>query len=203
MRKLEIDQFLHENKWIASAVDCQIESGVHHIDFDLSPCGHRLIRDRGLGEFRQRIQARLSAHCHEKVSWEIRQIHEGIWPTNVLQTDCYFPSILSRYDDSPHLRILLEISPGLGWFRGHFPGNPVLPGIVQVHWAVTASRFLFGMDNGPGEIKQLKFKSVVTPPNVIELALCRPNECEVQFDYSSLGRQHSQGRLIFEEHVSC
>ena len=90
-----------------------------------------------------------------------------------------------------------------GFYRGHFPGNPVLPGIVQVHWVVTASRFLFGMSNGPGEIKRLKFKSVVTPPNVIELALCRPSECEVQFDYSSLGRQHSQGRLIFDEHVSC
>ena len=176
MRKLEIDQFLHENKWIASAVDRQTESGEHQIDFDLSPSGHRLIRDRGLGEFKLRIQARLSAHCHENVSWEIRRTRDGIWPTNALQADRYFPSILSRYDDCQHLRILLEISPRLGWFRGHFPGNPVLPGIVQVQWGVIASRFLFGMSNGPGEITRLKFKSIVTPPNVIELALCRPTE---------------------------
>jgi 3-hydroxymyristoyl/3-hydroxydecanoyl-(acyl carrier protein) dehydratase len=201
MRKFEIDQFLHENQWIASAVERQTESGGHHIDLDLSPSGHRLIRDRGLREFRQRVQAWLSAHCHEKISWGIRRARDGIWPANVLQTDCNFPQILSRYDDSPQLRILLDISSELGWFRGHFPGNPVLPGIVQVHWVVTATRFLFGMSDGPGEIKRLKFKSVVTPPHVIELALCRPTECEVQFDYSSLGQQHSQGRLIFEEHV--
>ena len=203
MRKLEIDQFLHENKWIASAVDCQIESGVHHIDFDLSPCGHRLIRDRGLGEFRQRIQARLSAHCHEKVSWEIRQIHEGIWPTNVLQTDCYFPSILSRYDDSPHRRILLEISPGLGWFRGHFPGNPVLPGVLQLHWAVIVSMAYFGFDSVPAEIKRLKFKNVVIPPRVVELTISRSGQHEVRFVYSGLGLRHSEGRLIFEEDSTC
>jgi 3-hydroxymyristoyl/3-hydroxydecanoyl-(acyl carrier protein) dehydratase len=123
--------------------------------------------------------------------------------SDLLNLDRNFPRVLSRQDDDAHLRLVLEIAPELGWFRGHFPGNPVLPGIVQVHWAVIASRFLFPVGSGLREIKRLKFKSVVTPPRIIELSLCSPTENEVQFDYSSLGQQHSQGRLIFEECLPC
>jgi 3-hydroxymyristoyl/3-hydroxydecanoyl-(acyl carrier protein) dehydratase len=123
--------------------------------------------------------------------------------SNLLNLDHTFPPILSQHEDDAHLRLVMEIAPELGWFRGHFPGNPVLPGIVQVHWAVIASRSVFPVGGGPREIKQLKFKRVVTPPKIIELALCRLTEHEVQFDYSSLGQQHSQGRLIFEEYIPC
>jgi len=123
--------------------------------------------------------------------------------SDLLNSDHNFPRVLSRHDDDTHLRLVLEIAPELGWFRGHFPGNPVLPGIVQVHWAVIVSRILYPVGGGPREIKRLKFKSVVTPPRIIELSLCSPTENEVQFDYSSLGHQHSQGRLIFEERIPC
>jgi 3-hydroxymyristoyl/3-hydroxydecanoyl-(acyl carrier protein) dehydratase len=123
--------------------------------------------------------------------------------SDFLNSDHTFPPVLSQHDDDVHLRLVMEITPELSWFQGHFPGNPVLPGIVQVHWAVIASRFLFSVGSGPHEIKHLKFKSVVTPSRIIELALCRLTENEVQFDYSSLGQQHSQGRLIFGDCLPC
>jgi 3-hydroxymyristoyl/3-hydroxydecanoyl-(acyl carrier protein) dehydratase len=123
--------------------------------------------------------------------------------SDLLNSDHTFPPVLSQHDDDVHLRLVMEIAPELSWFQGHFPGNPVLPGIVQVHWAVVASRFLFSVGGEPREIKRLKFKNVVTPPRIIELTLYRPTENEVQFDYSSHGKQHSQGRLIFEEYLPC
>ena len=97
----------------------------------------------------------------------------------------------------------MDLSPDLGCFRGHFPGNPVLAGVVQLHWAVTVSLILFEFRDAPLEIKRLKFKSVVTPPRTIELALNRPCGNEVQFEYSSLGQQHSQGRLLFAQDATC
>lgn len=126
-----------------------------------------------------------------------------LWLQKVLKLEPDFPRVLSWQDNSPHLRLVLEISPEHRCFRGHFPGNPVLPGIVQVHWAIIASRVLFEFDHRPREIKRLKFKSVVIPPKVIDLALFMPAENEVQFNYSSLDQQHSQGRLIFGMHVPC
>ena len=120
-----------------------------------------------------------------------------------LETDHRLPRILSRSDDVPYHRLLLEISPELSWFQGHFPGNPVLPGVVQLHWAIIISLSQFGFRDAPTEIKRLKFKSVVTPPRTLELALSRPTENEVQFEYSSLGQQHSLGRLIFTPEAPC
>ena len=119
------------------------------------------------------------------------------------ETDHGLPRILSRSDDFPNHRLLLEISPELDCFQGHFPGNPVLPGVVQLHWAIIISLSLFGFRDAPLEIKQLKFKNVVTPPATLELTLRNPTEHEVLFEYASPGQLHSQGRLIFKQVSPC
>jgi hypothetical protein len=205
VREFEIDRFLHENSWVDDACVSRdgTEAARHRILIDLSPEGHRLIRDHGMKEFSRRIQSRLPANCHQKLCWDIRPVHGGTWLQCVHKMESDFPPILSRLDDLPHQRLLVDISPGLGCFRGHFPGNPVLPGIVQIHWAVIVSLASFGYHDLPAEIKRLKFKRVVTPPRIIELTLSRPCGNEVQFEYASLGQQHSQGRLIFTEDAPC
>lgn len=109
------------------------------------------------------------------------------------------PRILSRADNGPQRQFVLDIAAELGWFNGHFPGNPVLPGIVQLHWAAILAAACFGFPDVPVAIKRLKFKSVVVPPNVLELSLSKINKCEVQFAYANSGQQYSEGRLIFEE----
>jgi len=119
------------------------------------------------------------------------------------EADHKLPPILSRIDDSPNHRLILEISPELNWFQGHFPGNPVLPGVVQLHWAIMISISVFGFRDAPVEFKRLKFKRVVVPPGKLELTLCRSTENEVQFEYTSQGKQHSQGRLIFTPEAPC
>lgn len=114
-----------------------------------------------------------------------------------------FPPVLSLVDDFPQQRLLLDISADLGWFQGHFPGTPVLAGVVQLHWAISVSRALFGFREVPVEIKRLKFMSIVTPPKALELVLDKKNENEVQFEFSSSGQIHSLGRLIFEKEAPC
>jgi 3-hydroxymyristoyl/3-hydroxydecanoyl-(acyl carrier protein) dehydratase len=91
----------------------------------------------------------------------------------------------------------LDIDAALGCFIGHFPGRPVLAGIVQVHWAVLLARSCFGFERVPREIKRLKFKNLVVPPAVLELSLARVAETDVDFAYGSAGERCSEGRLIF------
>ena len=119
------------------------------------------------------------------------------------ETDYRLPRILSKSDDPPNHRLLLEILPELDCFEGHFPGNPVLPGVVQLHWAIIISLSLFGFRDAPLEIKQLKFKNAVIPPATLELTLCKLTEHEVRFEYASPGQQHSQGQLIFIQTSPC
>ena len=42
----------------------------------------------------------------------------------------------------------LAIGPELIYFQGHFPGYPVLPGIVQIDWAVQLADQYLGTDIG-------------------------------------------------------
>ncbi len=110
-----------------------------------------------------------------------------------------FPRILSVADDPPGIRLCLDIPEDLSWFRGHFPDQPVLPGIIQLHWATIISCALFGFGAPPDQIKRLKFKKVVVPPRVLELVVSRHGQQEVQFEFCSLGEQNSQGKLVFAE----
>ncbi len=110
-----------------------------------------------------------------------------------------FPTILSAAEEGDTRRFELDISPELLWFRGHFPGFPILPGVVQLRWAVEMSQQHFGQTSSPQEVKRLKFKSVVIPPLVIELTITRLDETATQFKYSGQGQEYSQGRLIFSK----
>ena len=114
-------------------------------------------------------------------------------------TEQGFPRVLSISDEPPQTRILLDASSELCWFRGHFPGQPVLPGIVQLHWAILVSRVLYSFESVPLEIKRLKFKKVIVPPRTLELVVSQKGEQEVLFSYSSLGDRNSEGQIVFSD----
>ena len=107
------------------------------------------------------------------------------------------PTLLSRDVRGDSLFLTLEVSPDHECFRGHFPGFPVLPGVVQLHWAVEIGREHFGFGQAVSDIRRLKFKSVVTPPATLELEVTRTGPHEARFVYSRSGTVYSQGRLVF------
>lgn len=139
----------------------------------------------------------------DKTAWNTQAVQLAVWPGENSGMERYFPPVIARADDAGHHRFQMEITPELAWFHGHFPGNPILPGVVQLHWAVLLSQSIFGFSEDPVEIKQLKFKSVVTPGRILELALTRQSDRLVEFGYSSLDLKHSQGRLVFDEASAC
>lgn len=108
-----------------------------------------------------------------------------------------FPPIISAHQDETSVRLQLRIDPGLLWFEGHFPDSPVLPGIVQLHWAAAVAAERLGFDGVPAEVKRLKFKKVVIPPDTLELVITKHGETEAQFEFLSDGEQCSLGRLVF------
>jgi 3-hydroxymyristoyl/3-hydroxydecanoyl-(acyl carrier protein) dehydratase len=107
------------------------------------------------------------------------------------------PRILAGKVDGDIVSLDLAIDEQLWWFRGHFPDCPVLPGIVQLHWAVKIAGERFGVSVTPPEILRLKFKSIITPPMSINLILSRVAETEIQFQFSTTEQQYSLGRLRY------
>lgn len=123
-------------------------------------------------------------------------------PVSLPDADDAFPRIVSVAADSGYVRVMLDISSDLSWFRGHFPQQPVLPGVVQLHWAVLIAQACFDVCGVPMEIKRLKFKKVFTPPQELELTVYLHSRNEVQFGFSGQGEQYSEGRLVFPESLS-
>lgn len=109
------------------------------------------------------------------------------------------PTVIARHEQGDTLRLTLAISEDLDCFEGHFPGQPVLPGVVQLHWAAGFAREQFGLQASPNDIQRLKFKSVGIPPLEVELELTRVGPHDVRFSITGDGRQYSEGRLRYPE----
>ena len=117
--------------------------------------------------------------------------------------DQNFHEVLSYTGDDSHVCLSLNISADLGWFRGHFPDQPVLPGVIQLHWAVLVAQAYFGMAGVPTEVKRLKYKSIVTPPQILDLTVSTRAAGEIQFNFGDAEAKYSEGRLVFTEDPEC
>ncbi|HSE77127.1 MAG TPA: 3-hydroxyacyl-ACP dehydratase [Alphaproteobacteria bacterium] len=62
-----------------------------------------------------------------------------------------------------------EFGPDLPSLDGHFPGNPIVPGVVLLERAISAIASGLGGAQ-PVEVKWAKFRAAVRPPATITLA---------------------------------
>ncbi len=95
-------------------------------------------------------------------------------------------------------RVLLEITAParLLYFDGHFDVAPILPGVVQVDWAMHYGRQYFDMPARFMGMSQLKFQQVIRPDNPVQLELAYDAvKQSLRFSYSSAVGQHSSGRV--------
>jgi len=104
-----------------------------------------------------------------------------------------WPVFLSLICDELSASITLSIPNTLLWFKGHFPQQAVLPGVVQTHWAALLSTKLFTIEYEINQIANLKFKNIVTPGEEICLHLERKIDKKVIFTYSNNEKIISSG----------
>jgi len=111
---------------------------------------------------------------------------------------------ISRNVEDKNAEIQLVIDDDLDFFRGHFTDNPILPGVVQLHWAVKACSEIFEYEGQPEKIEKLKFKAIVFPNMTLNLFLQKQKNGKVTFLYQSMNKsgetvEHSSGTLNYGE----
>ena len=90
----------------------------------------------------------------------------------------------------------IRVPPSLEHFRGHFPGFPILPGIVQLDWAVRLGRRHFpGLEASSG-VDNFKCQALVFPDAALTLEL-RRDESGLHFRYFDAQRTYSSGKILF------
>jgi len=70
-----------------------------------------------------------------------------------------------------------RFDPGFPGFSGHFPGFPILPGVVQVECARVAAERLWGRAFSPAGVENAKFLAPVLPGDrlLARLSLAPPS----------------------------
>lgn len=96
------------------------------------------------------------------------------------------------------VKLSLTVPPDLLYFDGHFPGSPILPGVVQLDWAIARGRHYFSPPPVFRDVAMLKFQQVITPGATVQLELAwDPAKNSLQFKYLSEAGQHASGRVLF------
>jgi hypothetical protein len=163
----------------------------------LTEKGHRAIAEGGVSVLQQGLDAATTPPVEFRFACS-----PSPWPAAAREKPEGLPAIWSHLEENGTHRLLLDIGPDLIWFKGHFPEQPILAGVVQLNWAGLLIQELFGFQQTPASIARLKFQHVVLPPAVLELTLACMSPQSVHFRYTSGDRVHSQGRLNFRESVS-
>jgi acyl-CoA synthetase (AMP-forming)/AMP-acid ligase II len=84
------------------------------------------------------------------------------------------------------------------YFNGHFPGVPIVAGVVQIHWVIAYGRKCFDLPSGFRGICALKFQRIIAPEKPFTLELVHePGKSSLFFKITSPVGTHSSGRLLF------
>lgn len=108
------------------------------------------------------------------------------------------PEIVNRTLESNELRLSLKIPENLLYFDGHFDKAPILPGVVQLHWAQYFAQQAFQINGEFKELQALKFQKIAVPLQNMTLEISnKPEKGKVHFSYYSEKGQHSSGRIVY------
>lgn len=93
----------------------------------------------------------------------------------------------------------IQIPAGLEYFDGHFPGYPVVPGVVQLKWVMDFCRQYLEKNTECKRVEVLKFNRVIGPDARLRLTLnYKQADKKLYFIYESEGAVHSSGRVVLE-----
>jgi acyl-coenzyme A synthetase/AMP-(fatty) acid ligase/3-hydroxymyristoyl/3-hydroxydecanoyl-(acyl carrier protein) dehydratase len=96
-------------------------------------------------------------------------------------------------------RVLLsvEAAEGSPYFDGHFPDSPILPGVVQLEWALRLGREHFALPPDFLRLENVKFQQVIPPGTRLTLELTWAAEPgRLGFKLTSDAGAHASGRIV-------
>ncbi len=208
-----LEQALVSHDWVAEA-----RLGVVHDKraslgalLVLSASGLFALREQGRRALTHTLRQHLSQHC-EAVAlprrWRLlRQLplnSQGKLPQArvdalLLAPRPKLPEVLSQSEDAGQWTLNLSIPPDLAFFSGHFPKTPVLPGVVQVDWAMVLGQQLLDLPPRFAGMEVLKFQQLVRPGDAIELTLRFDSQrATLHFAYRNATAPCSSGRIVLE-----
>ncbi|WP_182003063.1 AMP-binding protein [Acinetobacter lactucae] len=106
------------------------------------------------------------------------------------------PVVLSQSQNSDDYIWELEFPPELACFKGHFPTQPIYPGVGQIGFLQHFAKSIWSDLSWCQGYEQLKFQNLIRPYAVVQLKLSR-KEHKVSFELRDSEQILASGRLLF------
>ncbi len=90
----------------------------------------------------------------------------GLWKQSKI-----LPDVLESRVEQYTATLRLRLDEDLFQFQGHFPGNPVAPGVAQVDWAVQFGNIYLNTSSTVREVSKLKFCRLSKPGDNFSITL--------------------------------
>ncbi|MGH0035904.1 MAG: hypothetical protein ACQGVK_12835 [Myxococcota bacterium] len=110
------------------------------------------------------------------------------------------PEVIGQEETANRLEQALRVPLDLDCIPGHFPGVPIVPGVVQVDWVMRAIAGWTGRRPSIRSLEALKFKKPLRPGNELVLALERDGDgAPYRFEFRQGEDVYSSGRIHLVE----
>ncbi|WP_332765399.1 AMP-binding protein [Pseudomonas koreensis] len=206
-----LEQALIVHEWVAEARLGVVQENRASLGalLVLSNAGLFALREHGRRGLTESLREHLKAHCEALAlprRWRLlRQLplnSQGKLPQAEVDTLLVAPrpkapEVLEQIETNGEWSLQLSVPPDLAYFSGHFPKAPVLPGVVQVEWALNLGRQLLKLDGAFAGMEVLKFQQLVRPGDEIQLHLRFDAERrKLYFAYRNDTATCSSGRIL-------
>ncbi|MEO3726451.1 AMP-binding protein [Pseudomonas syringae] len=206
-----LEQALVAHDWVAEARLGVVQENRASLGalLVLSESGLFALREHGRRSLTETLRRHLGDHCEALAlprRWRLlRQLpltSQGKLPQAdvealLLAPRPKAPEILEQAETEGEWNLQLSVPPDLAYFSGHFPKAPVLPGVVQVEWALNLGRQLLNLPGAFAGMEVLKFQQLVRPGDEIQLHLRFDAERgKLYFAYRNDTATCSSGRIL-------
>ena len=97
-------------------------------------------------------------------------------------------------------RFALHLGPDHPAFRGHFPGQPVLAGVIQLDWAMQLAELQLGLGQRAAADLQVKYRRILPPGRAVTLHLRLDRARQtLRFEYLLEGDSATIGQIRLEQ----
>lgn len=108
------------------------------------------------------------------------------------------PDVVTTRRDGGCSEVEIVVPADSAWFEGHFPSHPILPGVVQIGWAVHFAALMHDFDSAVRILEQIKFKRPIGPGACLVLRLePSADRGKLRYDYRDGDASCSSGTLVF------
>ncbi|WP_367598371.1 AMP-binding protein [Pseudomonas fulva] len=208
-----LEQALCTHPWVSEARLGMIENGRASLGAVLvpTPAGLHALRNQGRRALVEALRSHLTGHCEALAlprRWRLVQhlplnsqgkLTQAALQALLLAPRSMAPHVVEQHREGDELQLKLGVPLDLACFPGHFPRTPVLPGVVQIDWAVALAAELAESPLRFAGMEVLKFQQLVRPGDELALNL-RLDKArgKLYFAFTCAGQPCSSGRVLLE-----